>query len=92
MQRAEVEARVFRIVAAASEGRIAARDLTVDVSFRRDLGLDSVGVLRVLDLVSVALGTGAFDLAELFAETPVYTVGDLVALAERLGRRAEEAS
>jgi acyl carrier protein len=91
MERADLEAKIIRIVAAASNGRVAARDITLGHSFRRDLGLDSSGLIAVIGRVADALGTDE-ELADAIADTPVFTVGDLVALAERFGRHGEEAS
>jgi acyl carrier protein len=91
MDRREVEKTVFAVVAASVPEGARGKVLGVEVSLRRDLGLDSLGLLALLNRVAEALGTDPDELLEAVAETRVATVGDVVALGERLALRASGA-
>jgi acyl carrier protein len=89
MDRTEVETRIRAVVLASVPP---ATEFEPQASLRRDLGLDSLALVALLGRVGEALGVDADDVVEAMVEAPIVTVGDLVALGERLVRGLAEAS
>jgi acyl carrier protein len=78
-----LEEKVFALIAQAAPAK-AGGGLRPEMSLRRDLGLDSLGLATLLFRFGEELGTDANDLVELLADEPINTVGDMVALGVRL--------
>jgi acyl carrier protein len=84
MKHEELEEKVFAIVAGAAPAKVGGSTLGAALSLRRDLGLDSLGLATLLFNLGEALGVDPNDLIESIADTPVNTVGDLLALGARI--------
>jgi acyl carrier protein len=91
MGRTEIEEKVFAVVLACVPAGSGACAIGPHASLRRDLGLDSLALVAMLARVGDALGVDADDVVEAMGETPIITVGDVVALGERLARGLTEA-
>jgi acyl carrier protein len=87
-----IEEKVFAVVLASVPPGRDACEIGPHTSLRRDLGLDSLALVALLARVGDALGVDADDVLEAMGEAPIITVGDVVALGERLARGVAEAS
>jgi acyl carrier protein len=88
MNHNHLEERVNALVAQAASARGTVVALSPEVSLRRDLGLDSLGLATLLFNFGEELGVDPNDLIEIIADNPVNTLADMVAL----GRRALDAA
>jgi acyl carrier protein len=91
MGRTEIEEKVVAVVMASVPPGRGACEIGPRASLRRDLGLDSLALVALLARVGDALGVDADDVVEAIGEAPIITVGDVVALGERLARGLTEA-
>jgi acyl carrier protein len=81
MVESALEQTVDELVARAAPAKAAGLTLGPDVNLRRDLGLDSLGLVTLIFSVAEALGKDPDDLVEMLTERSINTVGDLVSLA-----------
>jgi acyl carrier protein len=82
-----LEEKVFLLVAQAAPAK-ASGGLRAEMSLRRDLGLDSLGLATLLFHLGEELGTDPDDLVEMLAGEPINTVADIVALGARVTQSA----
>lgn len=86
----ELENRVFSLVGAAAAQKVPTTGLTRELSLRRDLGLDSLGLVTLFMRFADDLGVESDDLIELMVDVPVHTIADMVELGQQaLGRKRE---
>ena len=90
MEHDELQQKVFALVTLAAPARAAGLTLALELSLRRDLGLDSLGLATLLFSYGEELGVDPNDLIEMMADTPVNTIADLVALGTRVHSGAVE--
>ncbi|HEX3344275.1 MAG TPA: acyl carrier protein [Polyangiaceae bacterium] len=72
------------IAGALPRGRLATGPLRSEMNLRRDLGLDSLGVVALLTRCGEELGIEPEDLIDAIAVEQINTVGDVVAMGARL--------
>ena len=92
MEHRELEEKVYRLVTQAAPEKVAGIALGPELSLRRDLGLDSLGLATLLFNLGEELGIDANDLIDLLADAPANSVGDLVALGVRITSGSTEGS
>lgn len=80
----QIEGKVFALVVQAAPSKVREGEVTPELSLRRDLGLDSLGLATLLFNLGEELGVDPNDLIEMMADTPVNTVADLIALGGRV--------
>jgi acyl carrier protein len=78
----QLEEKVFALVAEAAPAK-AGGGVRAEMSLRRDLGLDSLGLATLLFHFGEELGVDPDELIEMLAEEPINTVADMVALGAR---------
>jgi acyl carrier protein len=81
---------VFALIASAAQGKIDRANLTTELNLRRDLGLDSLGLVTLIFKVGEELGKDPDDLIEMLTDHPINTVGDVVALSRTIARGATQ--
>jgi acyl carrier protein len=82
--RTPIAEQVASLVAQAAQGKIGPEAITPELSLRRDLGLDSLGLSTLLLRLGEELGTDPDAFIEMLLESPVNTVADMMALGERV--------
>jgi acyl carrier protein len=92
MDHNDLEERVEALVAQAASARGVVVALGPEVSLRRDLGLDSLGLATLLFNFGEELGVDPNDLIEMIADHPVNTLADMMALGQKATRGAQEGS
>jgi acyl carrier protein len=92
MEHRHLEETVHALVAQAASARGVAIALGPEVSLRRDLGLDSLGLATLLFHFGEELGVDPNDLIEMIADNPVTTLADMVSLGQKATRVAQEGS
>jgi acyl carrier protein len=92
MDHRALEEKVYRLVSQAAPEKVAGITLGPEVSLRRDLGLDSLGLATLLFNLGEEMGIDPNDLIDLLADAPANSVGDLVALGIRITSGAGEGS
>jgi acyl carrier protein len=92
VERTRVEETIFALVVQAAPGKVSPGEIGLDLSLRRDLGLDSLGLATLLSNFVTELGGDPDELLDMMAEHPISTVADLVALARKVEGGATEGS
>ena len=85
------EETVFALVARLAPDKLSDGAVKASLHLRRDLGLDSLGLVNLLSTFGDELGIDPNDLIEQLAESPINTVGEMVAFGRRLMARAARA-
>jgi acyl carrier protein len=85
----QLEEKVFALVAEAAPAK-AGGGVRAEMSLRRDLGLDSLGLATLFFHFGEALEADPDALVEMLADEPVNTVADMVALGVKIQRAAAE--
>ena len=83
-----IEETVSALIVDVTQGKVGPDQVTPELSMRRDLGLDSLGLSTLLLRFGEALGQDPDEFIELLLETPINTVADIIALGERARRGA----
>jgi acyl carrier protein len=89
MDDGKLEEMVFALIAQAAPAK-ANGGVRAEMSLRRDLGLDSLGLATLLFRFGEELGIDPNDFIEMLADETVNTVGDMVALGVKIRRSAVE--
>jgi acyl carrier protein len=89
METKDLEDRVFALVARSAPGKVAGLTLTLSLSLRRDLGLDSLALATLLFNFGEELGVDPSDLVERLGDDPLNTLADLVALGLKVAPGTE---
>lgn len=82
--RTPIEEQVASLVAQTTQGKIDVQAVTPELSLRRDLGLDSLGLTTLLLRFGEELGADPDAFIEMLLDSPVNTVADMVALGARV--------
>jgi acyl carrier protein len=89
MRVANLEETIFSvIVRVLPPGKFEATTLRPEMNLRRDLGLDSLGMVALLTRCGEELGIEPDDLIESIAVEQINTVGDVVAMGAKLTKGA----
>jgi acyl carrier protein len=84
----KLEETILALIAQALPGKLERDAITPDLKLRRDLGLDSLGMVSLLTRCGEGLGVDPDDLVEVIDVERMNTVGDVVAMVAKLTRGA----
>lgn len=91
MNAANLKETIFSVnVRSLPPGKLEATTLRPEMNLRRDLGLDSLGMVSLLTRCGEELGIEPDDLIESIAAERINTVGDVVAMGAKLAKGAIE--
>jgi acyl carrier protein len=84
MDQKELEEKVYAVVGQAAAAKAPGVPLGPELSLRRDLGLDSLGLATLLFNFGEELGVDPNDLIESIADNPINTLADMVSLGRKV--------